>query len=155
MWHPSLRHCFSETAKARKAVNTLSTHSTYCPCKNQSMLTVEGPSSKVTRNSSHFKRFMTGESVTLLFRLRNLLLMLTWKPVPCLLHLPRVRSLQTLGLLTLPIVPRPQLKSCFEGLPDCPSLRRDLFKRFDQILFNTYVDYEHCCWTFLISDMSY
>lgn len=118
--------------------------------KNQSMLTVEGPSSKVTRNSSHFKRFMTGESVTLLFRLRNLLLMLTWKPVPCLLHLPRVRSLQT-----LPIVPRPRLKSSFEGLPDCPSLRRDLFKKFDQILFNTYVDYEHCCWTFLISDMSY
>ena len=123
--------------------------------KNQSMLTVEGPNSKVTHNSSHFKRFMTGEPVTLLFRLRNLLLMLTWKPVPCLLHLPRVRSLQTLGLLTLPIVPRPRLKSCFEGLPDCPSLRRDLFKRFDQILFNTYVDYEHCCWTFLISDMSY
>ena len=113
--------------------------------KNQSMLTVEGPNSKVTRNSSHFKRFMTGEPVTPLFRLRNLLLMLTWKPVPCLLHLPRVRSLQTLGLLTLPIVPRPRLKSCFEGLPDCPSLRRDLFKRFDQILFNTYVDYEHCC----------
>ena len=30
MWHPNLRHCFSETAKARKAVNTLSPHSTYC-----------------------------------------------------------------------------------------------------------------------------
>ena len=50
--------------------------------KNQSMLTVEGPNSKVTRNSSHFKRFMTGEPVTPLFRLRNLLLMLTWKTSP-------------------------------------------------------------------------
>ena len=115
--------------------------------KNQSMLTVEGANPKVTRNSSYFKRFLTG-------CLWNIPLMLTWKPVPCLLHLPRVRSLQTLGLLTLPIVPRPRLKSCFEGLPDCPSLRRNLFNRFDQILFNTYVDYEHCCWTFLILDMS-
>ena len=35
--------------------------------KNQSMLTVEGPNSKVTRNSSHFKRFLTGEPITSFF----------------------------------------------------------------------------------------
>lgn len=35
--------------------------------KNQSMLTVEGPNSKVTRYSSHFKRFLTGEPITSFF----------------------------------------------------------------------------------------
>ena len=51
--------------------------------KNQSMLTVEGPNWKVTRNSSHFKRFLTGEPITsFLIRLRNLLLMWTWQPGP-------------------------------------------------------------------------
>ena len=35
--------------------------------KNQSMLTVEGPNSKVTRNSSHFKRFLTGEPIISFF----------------------------------------------------------------------------------------
>ena len=33
--------------------------------KNQSMLTVEGPNSKVTRNSSHFMKFLTSEPITL------------------------------------------------------------------------------------------
>ena len=71
--------------------------------KNHSMLTAEGPDSKVTRNTSHFKKLLTDEAITTF----NDALeeaskdMWTWKLVLLLLHLSRIRSLQTQGPSTL------------------------------------------------------